>query len=322
MRMRLRRASGFIVALGIATITVLSLQGLLPWQSPWAFFPDQPRLHYLAFLLGSTGLAFGWLRKPWLGGVGLSGICVNAWIVAPVLWDTGGDREGNPVLRVVHVNLGFQESLSVALVDFVQEQEAEVVFLQEVTPKLAEELKGWDGFRVVMAMPRTDSEGIAILVKRSMGPGVRVRRARLLHFEKEVSQRPYGELVLEIDAQKLRFLSFSTRRPGNRSDLATQERELAALGRWFEQGENVPSVAVGDFNATPWSRVMRQMLASSDLPPRQTGLSMAPTWPAWIGGVGIPIDLCVHGAGVQVSTIVGPDIGSDHYPICCEVLLH
>lgn len=311
-----------IVVLGVILVALVSLLGALPLHSPWAFFADQPRLHYLGFLLVWTMLAIVWLRSRWLGGLGVVGILVNAWVVIPVWWNGGNELDDEPSLRVVHANLDIQESLPKSLVEFVEEQEAEVLCLQEVTPEMAKALSQWKEYRVLMLMPREDSHGLALLVRKSLGGEIRLRRARLLYFGEEVSHRPYGEVILEIEGKVLRILSFSTRRPGGGGALATQERELEGLGNWFEEGGESASLALGDFNVTPWSRFMRVFLKNADLPRKQTGFALAPTWPGgWLAPVGVPIDLCVHGEGVQVSTIVGPKIGSDHAPICCEVLL-
>jgi len=79
--------------------------------------------------------------------------------------------------------------------------------------------------------------------------------------------------------------------------LADPERaQLAAQWTWFDG----PVVAVGDFNASPWSRPLRDLTASSGLaPPR-----LPPgTWPAAWGDLGLPIDLVLTGNGARITSV-------------------
>ena len=84
---------------------------------------------------------------------------------------------------------------------------------------------------------------------------------------------------------------------------------------------------IGDFNATPYSSVVRDMLARSGLidttsaaaenpeQPRPTWLS---TWP----GVGLPIDNALVSPGLRVvERRLGPNIQSDHRPLVLHLRL-
>jgi len=85
-----------------------------------------------------------------------------------------------------------------------------------------------------------------------------------------------------------------------------------------------PIVAVGDFNATPWSAPIQQLVAGTGLafgPGARLG-SFPAEWagvkaPAWLG---IPIDLVLAGGGARVvERRHGPRIGSDHWPVIAEI---
>lgn len=85
-----------------------------------------------------------------------------------------------------------------------------------------------------------------------------------------------------------------------------------------------PVVAVGDFNATPWSAPIQQLVAGTGLafgPGSRLG-SFPAEWagvkaPVWLG---IPIDLVLAGHGAQVvERRHGPRIGSDHWPVIAEI---
>lgn len=73
----------------------------------------------------------------------------------------------------------------------------------------------------------------------------------------------------------------------------------------------------GDLNCTPWSPVYKKLCKEADLSDSQLGSGVQPSWPVQIFILRIPIDhfliskdLCV------VERKIGPDVGSDHFPVC------
>jgi endonuclease/exonuclease/phosphatase (EEP) superfamily protein YafD len=100
----------------------------------------------------------------------------------------------------------------------------------------------------------------------------------------------------------------TTRFPYSRAQLkqaTTLSAELSLLPR--------PLIVMGDFNATPLSRVTQVIAAGGGLT-RQTSL---PTWPSHAGLPQIAIDHIFTSAGIKPlqREIIGRPSGSDHYPI-------
>jgi endonuclease/exonuclease/phosphatase (EEP) superfamily protein YafD len=103
------------------------------------------------------------------------------------------------------------------------------------------------------------------------------------------------------------------------------ERMLATMAARLADTA-APVVAIGDFNASPWTNAVRRFQAS-------TGLRCGPG--AWIGSypaeiadrriptwLAIPIDIAMAGRGARVvRRRHGPRIGSDHWPILAEVVV-
>ncbi|MFV3128687.1 endonuclease/exonuclease/phosphatase family protein [Niveispirillum sp. KHB5.9] len=77
-----------------------------------------------------------------------------------------------------------------------------------------------------------------------------------------------------------------------------------------------PVILSGDFNAAPWSPLMRRIMDRAGL----SRLSATgPTWPSQALAIGIPIDHVLGGQGVGgVSARVLGDVGSDHRPVRVE----
>jgi endonuclease/exonuclease/phosphatase (EEP) superfamily protein YafD len=90
--------------------------------------------------------------------------------------------------------------------------------------------------------------------------------------------------------------------------------QLAAQYRWFRG----PVVAVGDFNATPWSRPMRALLSETGMRALRRPIA---TWPAAAGRYGLPIDHLLVGGGARVVRAgpFGADLGSNHLGLLAEI---
>ncbi len=97
---------------------------------------------------------------------------------------------------------------------------------------------------------------------------------------------------------------------------ASEAAQLAAQWAWFDG----PVIAVGDFNAAPWSRPLREIADTSGLRP----LRWPPaTWPVGAGRLGLPIDLAFTGNGAAITDIrsFGRGLGSNHMGFVAGIAL-
>ena len=313
---RLGRAVKPVLFVAVSAVCACSLFGLAANHLSWSFFLDQPRVHYAAFLLMSLPILL-LCRYRRLALVTALFLVLDLSLLFPCVRPTT-IAHFDASVAVIHANLGRQTEPPMALIAYVEERGPDFICLQELTPELASELSAvFPGHVVLASEPRTDSRGVALLVKSRLPDTLRVRSTEIVRFVAAVTDRPTIETLLSMDDQPLRLLSFHSKRPSNAETLDIQTAEYRALADWFQRRPDVPAVAVGDFNATPWSRRVRGLLSQASLPHTQTGFSLRPSWPSGsIGLLGIPIDLCVHNSFLQVvEGEVGPNIGSDHYPI-------
>ena len=80
-----------------------------------------------------------------------------------------------------------------------------------------------------------------------------------------------------------------------------------------------PMVLVGDFNTTPWSRVLRDVERQGGV--RRASLGPWSTWMAPLPVLGLPIDHAYAAGGADISARLGPWTGSDHRPLIVDVAL-
>ena len=77
---------------------------------------------------------------------------------------------------------------------------------------------------------------------------------------------------------------------------------------------------MGDFNTTPWSPIFTELVDRRDWHDSRWGHGNQATWPAWIGGFGIPIDHALCTPGIKVLSRSTFDIpGSDHRGVALEI---
>lgn len=81
-----------------------------------------------------------------------------------------------------------------------------------------------------------------------------------------------------------------------------------------------PIVAMGDFNAAPWTPRLHEITEATGFKLPRPPL---PTWPAGAGRLGVPIDHVLTGDGAVLKSlkIWGVDLGSDHRGLIAEISL-
>ena len=308
-------ARAFLFA-SITVTAAASKLGLAGISSPVSLYLDQPRVHYLGFLVLSAIIVL--CRHWWRIGfaIGLF-VAVNLHLLSPVAAAHLSQPPKSAVtLGVVHANLGAQREVSGKLAEFVRAWQPDLLSLQEVTPEFAAELPiTFPQYALLDAEPRPDKRGVALLANKGILDEIQVQSADILR-NAAAGDRPFAEAEIALGGLRFRLLGFHSIRP-NHGNQAAEYEELAA---WFQRSPTAHSVAIGDFNAAPWSQMVRHLIVRANLPALQTGVSFAPTWPAGpIGRFGVPIDFAVHSAGLHVETHVGPYIDSDHYPIYSRI---
>lgn len=95
-----------------------------------------------------------------------------------------------------------------------------------------------------------------------------------------------------------------------------QFRQVAALSAVIEKLPG-PKLVMGDFNATPFSRILNTLEDSANL----TRLTYLPSWPSKLELPQIAIDHIFLSAGLKPleAAAIGEPAGSDHYPVSARI---
>ncbi len=316
----MRRPSGSIGTLtsgvlafsfsAISLVSLASFAGLWIWQLDLlAHF----RLQYVVLLsVGSAALVF--TRRKVATGFVILGLLVNTALIVPLFLPTTPDdvsddlSHGKP-LRILSFNVkGFATDPEPVL-EFLRRTDAELVFLHEANVDWEDYLaEGEVPFELTFPRREGSIFGTAVLSRRAdavrglvLGP----------------DQRVAVEVTLTHDDTQVQILGIHAYAPVSKYYSDIRDRQFADVERWAQASPG-PAIVIGDFNATSWSHAF----PSDGLTDTAWGNGFQATWPAGFEPFAIPIDHAViTSEWVTLRRWLGPDLGSDHYPLFIDVAL-
>ena len=306
-----------VVAIPVLLIGLISLAGFFGrWW--WAFdLATSFRPQFAAVLLAG-GVALLLRSWPRLGWVILTLGVVNLAYVAPLFWGKQAIPAASPTMRVVSFNVQGQNEQYEQVVEFLSEVEADVVFLHEAN-RLWERAftEALAGGRLPYRQHRSRPDHLIFstltLTRDSpsevISHGWGERQARAM------------EVVVSLGTTEVTILGIHPLAPTNARRAALRDAQFEFVAEWVGRARG-PTVVAGDFNATPWSHVFGP-LTGSGLRNSQRGFGLAPSFP--VDGsflTRVPIDHLLHSSHLAVSDRwLGPDLGSDHFPLVVDLAL-
>ncbi len=279
------------------------------------------RVHYSAIL--ALAVAIHGVRRRWLGVAAPAiALAFNLALVAPLYWapsppaaSDDAPQHAVPLsLTVLTYNLHWNNDQLAGTLDYLasargaDDAPPDVIALLEIDPAWVAPVAARFPDYQLLDAGRSDSFAMAILAKPPLDEaGIIADYAG--------SGLPAGELIVRRGDARVAVLVIHPPPPIRERFARVRDQILAATGTWAAS-RSIPSVIIGDFNATPWSYPMRALLDSEHLRSSQRGFGVQPTWPRSLAPLAIPIDHVVHHSSlVTRERHVGPYLGSDHRPL-------
>lgn len=193
--------------------------------------------------------------------------------------------------------------------DFLVQQDADIVFLMEVNSDWIQNLKPLEKlypYRIYQS--RQDNFGVAFYSKH------KILEQEIRYFGS--AGVPSIVAQLQLDDVELNFVGAHPVPPVNRRGADYRNQHIDMLARFVAGSANDDWIICGDFNASPWSFVMKDFLARSHLRDSNWGNGIKSTWLRTVPFLSLPID---HVFGSEkltfVSKDIGSNLGSDHHPV-------
>jgi len=302
---------GLFQAAAIVTVA-LSIVSALPVEHHALQLLTNFRLQYLVgsaiLLLALT--AWGEARYA----VVLLLVCVlNANFVLP--WYFGGDvpAEGTDV-KVLLANILSSNADPAPLLELIEAEQPDLVFLLEVSPHWASVLPSLDkSYAHSIVEPRDGNFGIAMYSRLPVTAAAAVDSSPLGF--------PTIVATLDVGGKLLQVVGTHPTIPIGAQNYDARNAQLDAVARLLQKTAG-PRLLVGDLNTTIWDRHYGALENRTWLRNVRHGFGLLPTWPTYLLPAMIPIDHMLVSEEIGVKDVhTGPAIGSDHLPLIATITL-
>jgi endonuclease/exonuclease/phosphatase (EEP) superfamily protein YafD len=274
----------------------------------WAFDLMSGYRVQLAILLLAAAALYGLLYARVTALVFAVAAAVNVFLVLPLFVGSPVQAAGVENLKVASYNTARSTTDVAAVVDWVQGEAADVIFLFETDRELVEALELAEvPFEVYSGHATDRVYGIIML-------------SRINVTAETLAAGPTGEPVLRAEAKlgESAVVLYATRaqRATGEEEAEVRDLTLADVGSWAA-AEALPVVVVGPLNTSQWSYAFRDLKSGADLVDSMAGYGFQPSYRAdmWMG-FRIPADQALYSK--QLTTTersLGPALGSDHLPL-------
>lgn len=294
--------AGFLGSLA----TILGFFG----STSWIFDAIANFRFQLAIGLLLVGIVYFLAYGRWTAFLFVAMAVVNAFLVAPLYMQDPAPAASQDTLAIVSFNIGAGRADPADVIEYVDEQDPDLVFLLESTEEWVSQVRtDGTGYTVGNQIPEDRTYGISVL-----GTGVSVVEQLRLG----VTRDPVMRVEATLDGERVAVYAIHPRPPDNDSRTEARDSlftELAIL----VSNEDMPVVVIGDFNASPWSYAFQDFVDATGLINSQIGYGLSATWPTSPLTL-VPLDHMLHSSSLTtVQRNVGPNLGSDHLPLLVHV---
>ena len=312
MRPRSLVRGAVTAALGLATAlgAVITALGFLDGRA----FPGELlslfRLQYVVagLVLAAVAVVAG-RRRIALVALGLAAL--NSLGLLPGL--TGGSRPDpeQPQLRLLVANVWYPGEDYEALLELVERDRPDVIGLTELTRDWAAGVSsGLDEYPYRVLQVQPGGYGIGLYSR------VPLRNARIVYPAK--SWPPVARATVTVRSTTVELFVLHAPSAIRRGAAARHREFMRELGT-LARAAGDTALVCGDFNAAPWTRPYQELRDRGRLERDDPWRPLEWTYPVWNRFLRVPIDQCLAGSAVSVSSRTAPETGSDHFPLLAEV---
>jgi len=305
--LRLGRAPTALAAVALVGMCVVPLVSIWP-----CMLFEHFRVQYAAGGLVVVACAAALRMRGYVDAAALAALVHLIWITPDLC---GSPRpipsDGTPI-RVLALNVHTESSSFAQVRQLIADVRPDVIGLVEVDRRwldaIAPAVAGYVGR---LEQPRGDNFGVALYARQPLDGSI----------EQLASPLPSVVASVTVGDARLGILLIHPPPPINEAALDAQVKELDGVAERTRQLPG-PVVIMGDFNATPWSRPFRRVLARSGLCDSRAGFGIGASFPAAAAIVRIPIDHVLASCTIGVrDRYIERDVGSDHLPVVIDLVV-
>ncbi len=295
-----------IVTVGVVA-TVATILGF--FGSAWWLFDFVANFRaHLAVVLLIVALTYALLFSKPMGLIFVGIAAINAFLILPLYTDSpAAAAESGDDLTIVSFNVAQRASLRDATFGWLDPVDADLVVIAEATDEWVAAEEYADRYASHIDMPPDRTFGITVYSDEDV----------TTQLVRASSARDYAvRIETAVGDQPIVVYAVQSRSATNATGASLRDEYLADIAR-LVRDETLPTVVVGDFEASPWSYAFRNLESEADLTNSLRGYGIQATWPAdrW-AFFRIPMDHLLHSSELTtVDRYLGPSLGVDHRPI-------
>ncbi|MGH9801995.1 MAG: endonuclease/exonuclease/phosphatase family protein [Blastocatellia bacterium] len=261
-------------------------------------------------------LLFALLRMWRWAGVALLCLTINGAFVVPWYLPSNSAHAdgGGQKLRLLLSNVLWDNTQHADVIELVRQEEPDLAFFQEVTPRWAKELEVLRSeFPDSRLHPNDEAGGMAVF---SRLPFVRAELAPLAEYN-----GPAVIAQVNVGGRLISIVSVHAPPPGGKLNFA-HRTEILNQAADYVNSLPEPKIVIGDLNITMWSPYYKRFVEKIGLVNVRAGFGILPSWPTFLPPMSIPIDQCLVSPGILVVNVrTGNRVGSDHLPLIVDLIV-
>ncbi len=215
-------------------------------------------------------------------------------------------------IKILSINLLSSNNNSDEVLDFIINEDPDLIVLQEVNQKWDTYLSSLGStFPFKLTEIREDNFGLVVLSK-----------VELIDTEKIIlsnSGVPSFYFKINMDSKETHFIATHPLPPIGTDYFDYRNEQFTNLNKMVKR-LNGSKVLIGDLNTTSFSPNFNRIIEGTSLRDSRLGFGLQPSWNAQIPFISVTIDHILISKEIMVTNrMVGPDIGSDHFPVIIKI---
>lgn len=241
---------------------------------------------------------------------------INLFQIIPLYLEVPVNKISSEVsphqLKIILVNVHTSNRQFGKVAEYIQQKQPDLVALEEINPEwMAALTPVLNEFPYRQFELRTDNFGIGLFSK------IKPETMTLEYFGKVGV--PSVVARFQFEEKPLSVLLTHPVPPASQVYYEYRNEQMESIASKREGfGSNL--IVIGDFNSTSWSDYFHNFIRKMNLIDSRQGFGLQTTWPAMMPFLAITIDHCLVSPNMMViDRKIGPDVGSDHYPLYIEI---
>ncbi|MEE2661429.1 MAG: endonuclease/exonuclease/phosphatase family protein [Pseudomonadota bacterium] len=273
------------------------------------------KLHFalIAFGFGVIATIAHCFKTGVLAFVMVAAIIIEIW-PRPYPLETPDITPRSSSFKIIDLNVQKSNPDPNAVIEFIRQENATFVALQEVIPVWQDRLRTLsdsypfmefnnDGLKCCIALlSKVPWESVKSVKLSAKGPDI-------IDATFNIGDRRFSVLVTHLDPPKPSLFGYKFH----------HHHQTEVLGKTLKSFSS-PFILVGDLNTTHWAPSFKRIIQGTTL--RRMGGGISATWLSKYILAGLPLDhILATKEFLRTKFFIGPSVQSDHFPLVAELTL-